>query len=371
MTEINNWDDATAFGAADLDPTMPAVQNDSEMAVQCEEEAYSGHYDYTEKGNSRGLYLGHKLAHDPRTRRYAKHTNSEERAARVMELKAIYYNTKSSRKQKEDAMYEIYCILYAFVHQLITRFCSAYIHSEADRDDFTQIALAEIADKLVDYDGGVLSSYYFLHIKHVLIATIAELTNTTRYYNEVNSRVNKVYSQFIAEGKSPANITAVDIAAELPDVSVKAITAALNHINNTNVSIDGIGELTSEEATPAEAYEKQETMDTLENAINSLEETERKVIKLAYGIPSGVPLNQKQISEALGLSLDTVRKAIAGAKKNIKKYLEKRGYSDTSARKKQKAERSRNGGSISFTDLMGDSSEKELTDTDFTGDGEW
>ena len=371
MTEINNWDDATAFGAADLDdPTMP-VQSDAEMAAQCEEEAYSGCYDYEDKRSRRGLYLGHKLAHDPRTKRYAKHTTSEERAARVLELKAVYYSDTASRKQKEDAMYEIYCVLYAFVHQLITRFCAAYIKSEADRDDFTQMALAEISDKLPFYDGGVLSSYYFIHIKHVLIAAIAQLTNTTRYYNEVNSRVAKVYSQFIAEGKAPADITAVDISAELPDVSVKAITAALSHLNNKNVSVDTLGELTSEEPTPTEAFEKKEKITALVEAIDNLDEIPSKVIRLAYGIPGGVPMNQKQISETLGLSLDTVRKAIAEAKKGIKKALEKKGYTESSIRKKQKEERSRSGGSISFTDLMGDNTEKELVDTNFSGNGEW
>lgn len=333
----------------------------------CEEEAnrYDGMYDRNilsvNNQSSIGFFLSQQLATDFLTKNSQK-LSAKEKQKRMAELRDIYNDPNSSRAAKDEAVYKAMCYLYAFVYALVRRYCSGYMGTMLDQEDYIMIGLTAVARNLCNYDEGMaITSFFYLHIKHDIIESIAESQSVSRYYNEQLTKVKKAYRELEVSGKTPE---IADIIYMLPDVSVPAIKVCYQLIISAPIDLAEADCYQGHTPTPEEEFEKKETETMVREAIKkALSEEERKVLVLLYGIGEEREHTRPEIARILKLPVAVIRKLQCSGEQKLRKVLQNNGLEDTGERTKLKRDKDRISSMLSFVPLF---SNDDLLNEDFS-----
>lgn len=234
---------------------------------------------------------------------------------------------------KEEALAE----LEGYVHHIIKKQYSTY---GKYYDDLVQEGKIGIICGLDKYDPSrsMPTTFFNFYIVHEMSKFIDTIVNrTTSHYSSNLSKINKTIDKFEKEGREwgPADI-AIELGMNME--TVIQCLAIQDRKNEVYYESDEILEqqISERGKSPEEQYLENERLSALYQAINSLDDTAKRIIMMKYGVGYPSPLSYKAISEELDIPIDKVKKirhnSIAELKHNqvmkqvFRDNTKKRGY---------------------------------------------
>ncbi|HHY79155.1 MAG TPA: sigma-70 family RNA polymerase sigma factor [Thermoanaerobacter sp.] len=195
------------------------------------------------------------------------------------------------------------------------------------------IGLIEAAEKFDYTKGFKFSTFAVYYIKQKIHHYFQKYANQVSFSRTGYEKIKKIHSlEQYSENFSVEEIAEITGLKEEDVIAVLPLQNPLLSLNqsfaedNTELS-EAISDERSEEEI-IKRYEMQELKKILKQALETLNESERKVLKLRFGLTEdGVALNQRQISKILGVTKQRVwrieKKALEKLQKNwrIKKVL--------------------------------------------------
>lgn len=235
------------------------------------------------------------------------------------------------KKSKDPALKEKIILEYASLVKYVAGRISMHVGQHVDFDDLISYGIFGLIDAIdkFDYNKGVkFETYASLRIRGEIIDSIRRLDWVPRTLRQKNKQLEKVYSALESElGREPTDKEiaenlgiSVDEVQELMKKSTVSMLISLDDYLDQNHETPMASISNSNIETPENHFEKQELKSMLMEAINSLNEKERKVVTLYYF----EELTLKEISKIMGVSESRISqihsKAVLKLQSKLGKY---------------------------------------------------
>lgn len=275
-----------------------------------------GYDDEYVAGTTYGKY-DESYRYHPYAKEFKSLTVAEKKAAFRGLVDVLESSAPGSRKY-EQAYGQIFAALYGFIAGLVSGMGKRYL-STTIREDLYQSAYLGVIKHIKKYDpsrGGQPSTFFFGHIRHELQECLRTVVGNGKYYDAAALRVQRVIARFENDNKT---YTIVDIS-RTADLPISTVQHALSCINMAQASnIDELQNLQSDDDSPVICAENAERKTIVIDALNQLDDVQKRVIMMAHGFTTGEEHSVTQIAAALKMSPDCVKKALNKAKRELKK----------------------------------------------------
>jgi RNA polymerase sigma factor for flagellar operon FliA len=202
-------------------------------------------------------------------------------------------------------------------------------------EDLVSYGMIGLMDAISKYDktkGMKFSSYASIRIKGAIIDELRKCRPLSKGAMDKLSRYNEAIEDFQREHFREPSINEI---AKVMDLSISDVSEIENYINYISVvSLENVIFSEGEDITvmgiiedknspsPEQSYEKEEEIETLANAINSLKEKDKTVLNLYYY--EGLTL--KEIGKVLSVSESRVCQLHSRAIRNLREKMKKMNY---------------------------------------------
>jgi RNA polymerase sigma factor (sigma-70 family) len=185
-----------------------------------------------------------------------------------------------------------------------------------------------------DANRGAASTFFYSYIVHEMQMYIDSFINKTTPHYSTNIRKIKKAIATLSEKK--VNYTTVNIA-QATNLTMEAVEQAMNilsysdEVHYDNCTDAFMRENLQDSGTimgPEESVMESEQKSAIEKALSSLTKDERNVVMMAVGYENGKAASHKEISNALGIPLDKVKKMYAEAIRKLRDSDLKKSYHD-------------------------------------------
>ncbi len=214
--------------------------------------------------------------------------------------------------------------------RLVVKIAKNYTSLEPSIIDLIQegnLGLIRAAEKFDPKMGCRFSTYASYWIKHYITRFIAKRSRTIRIpirKGDLHKKITRARELLLSEsGREPS---ALEIA-ELLGVHEKEVrdiqeffqpTVSLEHpMNDTDFSLMEVVE-DATAVSPDYQVTRSELKAELESAMNSLLDSERKILRMRFGFDDDRPVTLKELGEEFGVSAETVRQIESRAMNKIK-----------------------------------------------------
>lgn len=210
---------------------------------------------------------------------------------------------------RSQALADAISELEGFVHYIIKKKYSTY---GKYYEDLVQEGKIGIMEGMKKYDPNITlpSTYFNVYIIHEISKFIdTEINRTTSHYSSNLMKINKVIDRFSQEGRdwSPSDIaveTGIKMETIIQCLQIKECNKEKYYESTEMMEKD----ITQKDKSPEEQVLENEKLNTLYQAIGSLEPIERTVIMMKYGIGYPTTYSYKTISEELGVPIEKIKK---------------------------------------------------------------
>ena len=199
------------------------------------------------------------------------------------------------------------------------------------------LGLIRAAEKF-DYKMGCrFSTYASYWIKHYITRFIAKRSRTIRVpirKGDLFKKIKRAQESLVSDlGKDPsvreiADLLGIDENVVADIMEVFQPTVSLEHPLNDDEF--NLYEVVSDEKyqSPDAGIYKRDLRCELEEAMNSLMENERKILRMRFGFDGDDPVTLKEVGAVFGISAETVRQIESRAMGKIRqKYSQRKLYS--------------------------------------------
>ncbi|MGV7928694.1 MAG: RNA polymerase sigma factor RpoD/SigA [Spirochaetota bacterium] len=215
--------------------------------------------------------------------------------------------------------------------RLVVKIAKNYTSLEPSLIDLVQegnLGLIRAAEKF-DYKMGCrFSTYASYWIKHYITRFIAKRSRTIRIpirKGDLFKKIRRAQESLTNDlGKEPstreiADLLGVDENTVVDIIEVFQPTVSLEHPLNDDEF--NLYEVVSDEKyqSPDQSVYRKELRDELEEAMSSLMDNEKKILRMRFGFDDDRPVTLKEVGAEFGISAETVRQIESRAMKKIKK----------------------------------------------------
>ncbi|RPI94666.1 MAG: RNA polymerase sigma factor RpoD/SigA [Spirochaetales bacterium] len=215
--------------------------------------------------------------------------------------------------------------------RLVVKIAKNYTSMEPSLVDLVQegnIGLMRAAEKF-DYKMGCrFSTYASYWIKHYITRYIAKRSRAIRIpirKGELFKKIRRAQESLTNDlGKEPstreiADLLGVDENTVVDIIEVFQPTVALEHPLNDDEF--NLYEVVSDEKyqSPDQAVSRKELRQELDEAMSTIMENEKKVLRMRFGFDDERPVTLKEVGAEFGISAETVRQIESRAMKKIRK----------------------------------------------------
>lgn len=214
--------------------------------------------------------------------------------------------------------------------RLVVKIAKNYTSIEPSIIDLIQegnLGLIRAAEKF-DYSMGCrFSTYASYWIKHYITRFIAKRSRTIRIpirKGDLNKKIKKAREILINENGREPNYVEIAELLGISDQEVKEIievfqpTVSLEYpLNDGDFSLM---EVVEDEKTKSPDFNlgKDELRQMLDEALNSLMDNEKKILRMRFGFDDDRPVTLKEVGNEFGISAETVRQIESRAMSKIK-----------------------------------------------------
>lgn len=240
-----------------------------------------------------------------------------------------YHSGDKAKREKasEQAIYALEGVGKSIIQKKYATYAPKHYF---DLDQCAKLGIIKCLEKFDISKGIAPSTFAYPYMLHEMQSYIDTYVNkTTPHYSSNIRKIKKAISKL--EIMTDKDITSIDIAQET-GLTIEAVEQALSiihrtdevHIDNCtdafiNANIERVGLMTPED----ELINSEKNL-AIEEALSELTENERNIVLRAYGF-EGKPESVKEISKALDIPVDKVKKMQADALRKLKnsrlKYL--------------------------------------------------
>lgn len=223
--------------------------------------------------------------------------------------------------------------------RLVVKIAKNYTSLEPSLIDLIQegnLGLIRAAEKF-DYKMGCrFSTYASYWIKHYITRFIAKRSRTIRVpirKGDLFKKIKRAQESLVSDlGKDPsvreiADLLGIDENVVADIMEVFQPTVSLEHPLNDDEF--NLYEVVSDEKyqSPDAGIYKRDLRSELEEAMNSLMENERKILRMRFGFDGDDPVTLKEVGAVFGISAETVRQIESRAMGKIRqKYSQLESY---------------------------------------------
>ena len=203
------------------------------------------------------------------------------------------------------------------------------------------VGLMRAVDKFDPSKGAKLSSYAAWWIKQAIRRALANQSRTIRIPVQSASKISKIHNARLRLREKLERDPTIPEIAEEAELSTRTVTA-LGTVKTTTISLhdpiqageDGefrniIPDTGTE--TPDAVIEDNETMKRMLALIGTLEERERRILQLRFGLNGEQALTLEEVSKVIGRTRERVRQIQLQALAKLRMMLEEQSNEDVTA----------------------------------------